>query len=324
VRALIAAIALALTAATTAAAQTQPYPSRPITLIVPYPAGGPTDTLTRVLAERMRTALGQSVIVENVSGAGGSIGTGRVARAAPDGYTLSMGHVQTHVINAATQTLPYDVVKDFEPVTLIADTPQWLVVKKTLPVDSVKDLIAWLKGHPGTVTSGTVGVGGPTDIAGAYFMEKTGTRFQFVPYRGGAPLIQDLIAGQIDMTFGQAANYLGPVRSGQLKPLAVLSPKRWWAAPDVPTMDESGVPGFYASFWHGLWAPKGTSRDVIEKLNAALVETLADPAVQTRFGDIGQEPWPRDRQNPDALAAQQKAEMERWWPVIRAAGIKSQ
>jgi tripartite-type tricarboxylate transporter receptor subunit TctC len=313
-----------LTTAATAAAQTQPYPSRPITLVVPYPAGGPTDTLTRVLAERMRTALGQSVIVENVSGAGGSIGTGRVARSAPDGYTLSMGHVQTHVINAVTQTLPYDVVKDFEPVTLIADTPQWLVVKKTLPVDNVKDLIAWLKDKPGTATSGTVGVGGPTDIAGVYFMEKTGTKFQFVPYRGGAPLIQDLIAGQIDMTFGQAANYVGPVRSGQLKPLAVLAQKRWWAAPEVPTMDESGVAGFYASFWHGLWAPKGTPKEVIAKLNAAMVETLADPAVQKRLSDIGQEPWPRNQQNPDALAAQQKAEIDRWWPVIRAAGIKSQ
>jgi tripartite-type tricarboxylate transporter receptor subunit TctC len=304
-------------------ASAQSYPTRPVTLIVPYPAGGPTDTMARVLAERMRTALGQTVIVENVSGAGGSIGTGRVARASPDGYTLSIGHVQTHVINAATQTLPYDVIKDFEPVTLIADTPQWLVVKKALPANNVKELIAWLKDNPGKATAGTVGAGGPTDIAGAYFMDKTGTKFQFVPYRGGAPLIQDLVAGQIDMTFGQAANYLGPVQGGQLRPLAVLAKKRWWAAPDVPTMDEAGVPGFYSSFWHGLWVPKGTPKDVIAKLNAAMVETLADPAVKKRFSDIGQEPWPRDQQNPESLAAQQKAEIEKWWPVIKAAGIKS-
>jgi tripartite-type tricarboxylate transporter receptor subunit TctC len=304
-------------------ASAQSYPTRPVTLIVPYPAGGPTDTMARVLAERMRTALGQTVIVENVSGAGGSIGTGRVARASPDGYTLSIGHVQTHVINAATQNLPYDVIKDFEPVTLIADTPQWLVVKKALPANNVKELIAWLKDNPGKATAGTVGAGGPTDIAGAYFMDKTGTKFQFVPYRGGAPLIQDLVAGQIDMTFGQAANYLGPVQGGQLRPLAVLAKKRWWAAPDVPTMDEAGVPGFYSSFWHGLWVPKGTPKDVIAKLNAAMVETLADPAVKKRFSDIGQEPWPRDQQNPESLAAQQKAEIEKWWPVIKAAGIKS-
>jgi tripartite-type tricarboxylate transporter receptor subunit TctC len=231
--------------------------------------------------------------------------------------------VQTPVNNAATQNPPYDVNKDLEPVTLLADTPQWLVVKTALPANIVKELSGRLKVTPGKATAGTVGAGGPTDIAGAYFMDKTGTKFQFVPYRGGAPLIQDLVAGQIDMTFGQAANYLGPVQGGQLRPLAVLAKKRWWAAPDVPTMDEAGVPGFYSSFWHGLWVPKGTPKDVIAKLNAAMVETLADPAVKKRFSDIGQEPWPRDQQNPESLAAQQKAEIEKWWPVIKAAGIKS-
>lgn len=320
----IVGLVLFQTALFVCGAKAETYPSRAITLIVPYPAGGPSDTLARVITERMKTALGQSVIIENVTGAGGSIGTGRVARSAPDGYTLVLGHNQTHVINAVTQNLQYDVVKDFEPVTLVADTPQWLVARKAIPPDDIKSFIAWLKQQDGKATGGAVGVGGPTDLAAAFFQKATGTKFQLVPYRGGGPLVQDMLAGQIDFTFGQAANYLGHVRSGTLKPFAVLAKKRWWAAPDVPTMDEAGVTGLDASFWHGLWAPKGTPKDIIAKLNAAMVETLADETVKKRMADIGQEVWPANQQNPAALAAQQQAEIERWWPVIKAAGIKSE
>jgi tripartite-type tricarboxylate transporter receptor subunit TctC len=318
--------AVAIVAATLAcagAAFAQSYPSRPVTLIVPYPAGGPSDTLARVLADQLKVTLGQPVIIENVTGAGGSIGVGRVARSAPDGYTLSLGHVQTHVINGATLDLLYDVVKDFEPVTLIADTPQWIAARASFPANNLKETVAWMKANPGKATAGTVGVGGPTDIAGIYFQRHTGTTFQFVPYRGGAPLIQDLIAGQIDLTFGQAANYLNPVRAGQLKAFAVLSNKRWWASPDTPTIDEAGGPDLYSSFWHGLWVPKGTPKDVIAKLNAAVSQALDDPGLKKRFRDIGQDIWPKEFQNPAALAAQQKAQIEKWWPIIKAAGIKA-
>jgi tripartite-type tricarboxylate transporter receptor subunit TctC len=307
-----------------AGAHAQSYPTRSITMIAPYPAGGPTDTLARVMADPLKAALGQSVIVENITGAGGSIGTGRVARATPDGYTIGIGHNQTHVLNGATQKLPYDVVKDFEPVTLIADTPIWLIARTSVPASNIKEFIAWLKQKNGGGIMGSVGVGGPGDIAAAFFKRVTDTDFQFVPYRGGAPLLQDMLGGQIDFTFGQAATYLPYVRNGQLKAFAVLTPKRWWAAPEVPTLDELGVKGIYASFWHGVWAPKGTPKPIVDKLNAAFVQTLADEGVQQRFKDIGQEIFPRDKQNPAALAEQQKTEIERWWPVIKAAGIKSE
>jgi tripartite-type tricarboxylate transporter receptor subunit TctC len=320
-RVLLAALALV---ALSAAAQSQSYPTRSITLIVPFPAGGPSDTLARVFVEPLRQQLGQAVIIENVGGAGGSIGTGRVARAVPDGYTLILGHVQTHVMNAATQTLPFDVVKDFEPIALIADTPQWIAARSSFAPNDIAEWIAWLKANPGKGTVGSVGVGGPTDVAAVFFQKQTGTAFQLIPYRGGAPLLQDLLGGQIEVTFGQAANYLNAVRAGQLKPYAVLSNQRWWAAPNVPTMDESGVPGLYSSFWHGLWAPKGTPPDVLAKLNKAVVEALADPTVKQRMRDIGQELWPREQQTPQALAAYQAKEIDKWWPVIKAANIKSE
>jgi len=306
-------------------AQAQSFPNRQISIVVPYPAGGPTDTIARVLAERMKQSLGQTVLVENPTGAGGTIGTARVARAAPDGHTLILGHWQTHVVNGATfPNLPFDVVKDFEPISLVADCPVWMVAKKALPPTNLKELVAWLKENPGKATVGIAGVGGGADVLGTYFQRDTGTKFQFVPYRGGAPMIQDLVAGQIDLTFTQVASSLPQVKGGQIKAYAVMAPKRWWAAPDTPTFDEAGVPGLYASFWHGFWAPKGTPRDVLAKLQAAVVETLADPGVQQRFKDLGQEIWPRDKQNPQALAAQHKAEIDKWWPIIKAAGIKAE
>jgi tripartite-type tricarboxylate transporter receptor subunit TctC len=315
-------LSLALALALGAPAQAQTYPSRPVTMVVPYPAGGPSDTLARILIEPLRVALGQPIIVENVGGAGGSIGSGRVARAAPDGYTFILGHVQTHVMAAATQNLQFDVVKDFEPVSLVADSPTWLVARKTFPANDLREAIAWMKANPGKATAGVVGVGGPPDVAAVYFQKNTGTSFQLVPYRGGAPMNQDLIAGQIDMTFGQAASTLGSVRGGQLKVFAVLAGKRWWAAPEVPTVAEAGGPDLHSSFWHGIWLPKGTPPEVVAKLNAAIVEALADPALQKRFSEIGQEIYPREQQNPQALAAQQKAEIDKWWPIIKAAGIK--
>ena len=291
--------------------------------MVPYPAGGPTDTLARILADHMRTSLGQTVIVENVAGGGGSIGVGRVARAAPDGYTVSIGHWNTHVVHGATLSLPFDVLNDFEPVSLLADSPIWLVARKTLPPRDLKELVAWLKQNPGKATAGTVGVGGASDVTGTYFKNVTGTTFQFVPYRGGNPLNQDLAAGHIDFTLGMAASTFPLVRSGQIKTYALMAKARWWAALDVPTMDEAGVPGLYASFWHGLWLPKGAPKEVVAQLNSAVRAALADPAVRQRFADQGQEVQPPDQQNPAALRAHQQAEIEKWWPIIKAAGIKA-
>ena len=305
-------------------ARAQAYPSRPITIVVPFPAGGPTDTLARILAEHVRISLGQSVIIENVSGAGGSIGVGRVARAAPDGYTVSIGHSQTHGLNGAIYQLPYDVVKDFEPVSLLADTPIWIVARKTLPAKDLRELIAWLKENPGKATAGTVGVPAIPEITGIYFQKKTGTSFQFVPYRGAAPLYQDMLAGHIDFYFGMAAGSLVLVRDGYLIAYAVTAKTRWAAAPDIPTIDEAGVPGLYASVWHGLWAPKGTPREVITRLNSAVQAALADATVRQRFADQGQDISPREQQTPEALAALQKAEIEKWWPIIKAANIKAE
>jgi tripartite-type tricarboxylate transporter receptor subunit TctC len=323
-RALRLAVAAASSPAASCFARADTFPSRPVTLVVPFPAGGPTDTLSRIIAGPMQGALGQSVVVENVNGAGGIVGMERVTRAAPDGYTLSVGHWGTHVVVGATRKLPFDVLTDFEPVALLADTPIWLVARKNLPAKDLKELIAWLKANPGKALAGAVGVGGASDLNAAYFENATGTKFQLVPYLGAAPLNQDMLAERLDLFLGMAAATFAFVRGGQMKAYAVMAKSRWWDAPDVPTMEEEGVPGLYASFWHGLWAPKATPKPIIAKLNAAVRVALADPAVKRRFAEQGQAVPPLDRQTPEALGELQRAEIKKWWPIIKAAGIQTQ
>jgi tripartite-type tricarboxylate transporter receptor subunit TctC len=318
----IFAFAVVLGSSSLAMAQ-QPYPSRPVTIIVPFAAGGPTDVIARTMGQHMRTSLGQSVIVENVAGANGNIGVGRVARSAPDGYTISIGHWSTHVVNGAVYPLTHDVLKDFEPISLIATNSYLVVAKHAVPANDLKSFIAWLKANPDKASEGTAGPGSPQHVGGVFFQQATGTRFLFVPYRGAAPAMQDLLASQIDFIIDDPTNSLPHVRAGKIKAFAVTARSRLAAAPDVPTVDEAGLPGFYFSRWHALWAPKGTPRDVIAKLNNAAVGALADPAVRSRLTDLGQELFPREQQTPEALGAYHKAEIDKWWPMIRAAGIKA-
>jgi tripartite-type tricarboxylate transporter receptor subunit TctC len=302
----------------------QRFPSRPITIVVPFAAGGPIDTLARVMAERMRAPLGQPVVIENVTGAAGSIGVGRVARASPDGYTLVAGFWGTHVVNGATQALGYDVLNDFEPILLTSNNVQIIVGRRTLPANDLNGLVGWLKANPDMAAAGTAGGGSPQHVDGAFFQNATGTRFRFVPYRGGAPAMQDLVAGQIDLIFADQTTSLPQVRSGNIKAFAVTGKSRLAAAPDIPTVDEAGLPGFYCSVWNALFAPKGTPRDIVAKLNVAAVDALAEPAVRQRLADLGQQIVPRDEQTPEALAAFHKAEIEKWWPIIKAAGIRAE
>ena len=304
-------------------AHAEGFPSRAINLIVPAAVGGPTDALARILAERMRASSGQPIVVENVPGAAGSTGVGHVARAAPDGYTIIIGLSSTHVVNAAIYTLPYDVVNDFAPIALIANSPHLIVSKNTVPANDLRELIAWLKASSGKALGGTAGIGSPPHIAAVFFQNLTGTTFQFVPYRGAAPAIQDLLAGQIDLFFPQAFA-LQFVLAGKIKAYAVMAPTRLRAAPDIPTADEAGAPGLYVSTWYGLWAPNGTPKDVITKLNAAVVEALADPTVRKRLADQQLDIFPREMQTPEALGRFQKAEIKKWGPIIKALKIKTE
>jgi tripartite-type tricarboxylate transporter receptor subunit TctC len=306
------------------AAPAQTYPTKPVTLVVPFAAGGPTDIVARMLAERMKTPLGQPIIVENVGGAAGSIAVGRVARAPSDGYTLILGIWGTHVVNGAIYDLPYHVLNDFAPIGMLAVNPAIIVTKKEIPADDLKGLIAWLKANPDKASQGTSGVGSAGHVAGVFFQSMTGTRFQFVPYRGLAPAMQDLVAGQIDMMIDIPASSLPQLREGRIKAHAITAPVRLASAPEIPTVDEAGLPGLYVSVWYALWAPKATPMDIVAKLNAALVEALAEPAVSQRFTQLGLDIPPRSEQTPDFLATHHRAEIEKWWPIIKAAGIRAQ
>lgn len=303
-------------------AKAETYPSRPITMIVPFPAGGPTDAIGRVFAESMTPALGQPVIVENVPGAAGSLGTERVALAVPDGYTLGLGNTVTHVLNGAIYPLKYDVVKDFEPVALLVNEPAMIVVKQGLPVNNLSELISWLKANPEKGLAGTGGLGTVSDVVAVFFEKRTGTSFQHVPYRGLGPAIQALMAGQIDLVMSLLANALPQVRANTIKALAVTSKSRLVGAPDIPTVDEAGLEGFYQSNWHGLFVPRGTPSTVAGKLNSAVTTALANPEVRKRLVGLGQDFFPAEQMTPVALRTFQKTEIEERWPIVKAAGIK--
>jgi tripartite-type tricarboxylate transporter receptor subunit TctC len=300
-----------------------PYPSKPITIVVPYAAGGPTDTIARILAERLRVSLGQTVIIENTTGAGGTIAVARVARSAPDGYTVGIGQNGSHVVTAITyQRLPYDLLNDLQPLALLTDAPFFLAARKTFPADDLKGLIAWMKANPGQTIFANGGNGSITHISGLLFMELTGTTGQVVPYRGNAPAMQDLVAGQIDLMVADPVTGVPQVQGGSIKAYAVTAKSRLSTAPQIPTVDEAGLPGYYVSLWHGLWMPKGTPQPIMAKLNAAVAEALADPSVQAKLASIGQDIFSAERQNGQALDAHQRAEIAKWSPIIKAAEIK--
>jgi len=318
------AAALLVTSMVQNDAWAQAYPSKPITVVVPFAAGGPSDTLARVMTERLRESIGQPFIIENVVGAGGTIGVGRVARANPDGYTVVIGNWGSFVVTGAVYALQYDLLKDFEPVSLLATEPTVIVAKKAVPANDLPELLAWVKTNSGKVTMGTSGVGGPSHIFGVFFQKQTGADIQLVPYRGAGPAVQDLAAGQVDIMITGPTIVLNLMRAGALKAYAVTAKSRLTVAPEIPTVDEAGLPGFYMSVWHGVWAPKGTPRAIVSRLNAAIVDALADPTLRSRFAALGQEIYPREQQTPEALGAHQRAEAEKWWPIIKAANIKAQ
>ena len=305
-----------------ASASAENYPSRPITIVVPFAAGGPSDAMARILAERMKVTLGETLLVENVTGAGGSIGVGRAVRSAPDGYTISFGHLGTHVANGAIYKLGYDLVADLEPVVLLPSNPMVIVSKNAVPAKSLKELLAWLKAQPKPPTAGTAGAGSGSHIAGLYFENVTGLKLQYVPYRGTGPALNDLVAGQIDLIVDQTSNSISQVRAGNIRAYAVTDDKRVSSATDIPTVDEAGLPGFHMTLWSGLWVPKGTPKEVIAKLNAAAVDALNDPGVRKQLENLGLQLPPTSQLAPEALGAWQKAEIAKWWPMIKAANVK--
>jgi len=316
--------AVAVLAGSIPAASGQNFPSRPVTLVVPFAAGGPVDTIARILSVPMAKTLGQPVLVESVTGAAGTLGVGRVARAAPDGYTLSIGHWSTHVISGAVYPIQYDLLKDLEPLAMIAANPMLIVASASVPAGNLKELLAWLRSNPGKASAGTAGAGSASHVGGVYFRDASGAKFEFIPYRGTAPAMQDLVAGRIDLMVDQASNSIPQVRGGRIKAYAVTAKTRLAVAPDIPTVDEAGLPGLYVSVWYGIWAPGKTPRDIVARLNSAIVAALADSTVRRRLAELGQEIPPREQQTPEYLAAYHKAEIEKWWPLVKAAGIRGE
>jgi tripartite-type tricarboxylate transporter receptor subunit TctC len=303
------------------AAPADKFPTHPITIVVPFAAGGPSDAMTRILAERMKTTLGKAVLIENVTGAGGSIGVGRVVHAAPDGYTVGFGHLGTNVANGAIYKLSYDVVTDLEPVALLPSNPMIIVSRNAVPANSLKELLAWLKARPVPATAGTAGAGSGSHIAGLYLESAAGIKLQYVPYRGTAPAMNDLVAGQVDLIVDQTSNSINQVRAGTIRAYAVTDDKRVSSAPEIPTTDEAGLPGFHMTLWSGFWVPKNTPKEIVTRLNAAVVDALNDPVARKQLEDLGLQMPPQDQLTPEALGAWQKAEIAKWWPMIKAANV---
>jgi tripartite-type tricarboxylate transporter receptor subunit TctC len=307
--------------ALTAAPAAENFPAHPITIVVPFSAGGPSDAMMRILGERMKVTLGETILVENTTGAGGSIGVGRVVHSPPDGYTIGFGHLGTHVANGAIYKLNYDLVTDLEPIALLPSNPMIVVSKNAVPVKTLKELIGWIKDRPQPVTAGTAGAGSGSHVAGLAFEAATGLKLQYVPYRGTGPAMNDLVAGQIDIIVDQLSNSINQVRAGTIRGYAVTDTKRADSAPDIPTVDEAGLPGFHMTLWSGLWAPKGTPKDIIAKLNAAALDALKDPATRKQLENLGLQMPPADQSTPEALGTWQKAEIAKWWPIIKAAHV---
>jgi len=298
------------------------FPSHPITIIVPFSAGGPSDAMMRIMAERMKVTLGEPLLIENVTGAGGSLGVGRTVRSPPDGYTVGFGHLGTNVANGVIYKLGYDLVTDLEPVVLLPSNPMIIVSKNAVPAKSLGELLAWLKARPTPATAGTAGAGSGSHIGALYFESVTGIKLQYVPYRGTAPAMTDLVAGQIDLIVDQTSNSISQVRAGAIRAYAVTDTKRVESVPDIPTTDEAGLAGFHMTLWSGLWVPKNTPKDIVAKLNAAAVDALNDPAVRKQLENLGLQMPPRDRLSPEALGTWQKAEIAKWWPMLKAANVK--